>query len=156
MRNLLELTASMALCLLVGVISGLSTAASIKTWYQELAKPAWTPPNWVFGPVWTLLYIGMGIAVWLVWRERGTRDVTAALTCFLIQLALNFLWSPVFFGMHKPGWALADVLALWIAIAVTIALFYRVSVPASVLLIPYFLWVSYASALNYAIWRLNR
>lgn len=124
-------------------------------WYQELAKPAWTPPSWLFGPVWTVLYAMMAVAAWLVWRERGLAGAPWALSLFVVQLALNTLWSWLFFGMQRPGLAMVDIVALWIAILCTATAFGGTSRVAAVLLVPYLLWVSFAAALNFSIWRLN-
>lgn len=120
-------------------------------WYEALSKPAWTPPDWVFPPVWTALYAGMAIAAWLVWRRRGESDVRWALGAWGLQLALNAVWSPVFFGAHQIGAGLAVIVALWFAIAATIASFHRHSRAAAALLLPYLVWVSYAAALNFAL-----
>ncbi len=125
-------------------------------WYTTIAKPAWTPPGYIFGPVWTLLYIMMGVAAWLVWRQAGFSAARTALIVFIIQLILNGLWSLLFFGWHRPGLAFIDIIALWLMIVVTIFAFWRHSTTAGVLLIPYFVWVSFASALNFSIWHLNR
>jgi translocator protein len=122
-------------------------------WYAGLDKPAWNPPGWLFGPVWTVLYAAMGVSAWLVWRCG--RDSRSALAPFFVQLALNAAWTPVFFGMHEMGWAFAVILALWLAIAVTIAVFARHSRPAALLLLPYLAWVTFAAALNFSLWRLN-
>lgn len=121
-------------------------------WYSLLEKPAWNPPGWVFGPVWTVLYILMGIAVWLVWKERG---FCGGVWLFLVQLALNALWSYLFFGINRPGLAFIEIVALWVMILITLLAFRQVSTPAWVLLVPYLLWVAFATALNYALWRLN-
>lgn len=121
-------------------------------WYQSIVKPAWNPPTWLFAPVWTLLYLTMGVAVWLVWRRRpGWRP----LRIFLLQLGLNALWTPVFFGAHQMGAALAVIGFLWVAIGGTIRAFWRVSRPAAWMLVPYFAWVSFATFLNFTLWRLN-
>jgi translocator protein len=125
-------------------------------WFEALEKPGWQPPNWVFGPVWTVLYALMGGAAWLVWRERGS--FTAArgpLLLFLVQLALNAAWSPAFFGAQDPGLALVVIAALWLALLATLIAFWRVRALAGVLLLPYHAWVSFATALNFALWRLN-
>ncbi|MBD3404488.1 tryptophan-rich sensory protein [candidate division GN15 bacterium] len=125
-------------------------------WYALLTKPAWTPPNWLFGPVWTLLYAMMAVAAYLVWRRFGfAGGGGVALGLFLLQLVLNGLWSWFFFGLHWIGLAFLDILALWVAILATIIAFYRLHRIAAWLLIPYLLWVSYAAALNLALWRLN-
>jgi len=125
-------------------------------WYTTIAKPSWTPPGYIFGPVWTLLYILMGVAAWLVWKEHGFGAAKTALWFFIIQLILNGLWSVLFFGWHRPGWAFIDIFALWIMIVATMVAFWRHSTVAGVLFIPYLAWVSFASALNFSIWHLNR
>jgi translocator protein len=122
-------------------------------WYAQLAKPSWTPPNWLFGPVWTLLYIGIAVAGWLVWRKTGRID--AALWIWIAQLALNAMWSWLFFGLHRPDLALANIVLMLVLIAWFIVVARGVSPVASYLFIPYLLWVSYATALNFAIWRAN-
>jgi tryptophan-rich sensory protein len=127
---------------------------SLGSWYTGLAKPAWTPPSWVFGPVWTALYAMMAIAGWLVWRRGGPAS-WHALRWFAVQLVLNVGWSAVFFGLQMPGLAAVEILALWCTIAVTLRTSWRVSRPAGLLLVPYLLWVSFAVILNVALWRLN-
>lgn len=145
----------LAITLAVQVIAGWWTSSSVSTWYTTLAKPAWKPPGWLFGPVWTLLYIGIAVAGWRVWRLRATRDVRAALTWFAIQYALNLAWSGLFFGLRNPMLGLIDIVLLLVSIAITIRLFIRVDRIAGLILVPYCLWVGFASALNFAIWRLN-
>ncbi len=124
-------------------------------WYDTLRRPALTPPGWVFPVVWNVLYLLMGLAAWLVWRRRADGR-TAALTLFVVQLVLNAAWSVLFFGLHSPGAALIEIVALWLAIAATVVAFLRVSRPAGVLMLPYLAWVSFAIYLNAAIWALNR
>ena len=124
-------------------------------WYASLAKPAWNPPNWIFAPVWTVLYTLMAVAAWLVWRRAGFRGAAAALILFLSQLVLNALWSYFFFGLHRPDIALLDIVVLFAAILVVAALFWRQDWRAGALMIPYALWVGFASCLNFALWRLN-
>lgn len=124
-------------------------------WYQQIVKPSWTPPGAVFGPVWSVLYIMMGVAAWLVWRNGESSRVVTPLTLFIVQLVLNALWSYLFFGLHRPGFALVDIVALWVVIVLTLIAFWRVSVPAGALLAPYLAWVTFASFLNFSIWRLN-
>ena len=121
-------------------------------WYQALVKPAWTPPNWLFGPVWTVLYVMIAIAGWLVWREQGLSFVVVV---WVLQLVLNGAWSWIMFGQHQIGLALADIFLLWISIVLFAVLAWPVSLTASLLFVPYLAWVSYAGALNFAIWRLN-
>ncbi len=124
-------------------------------WYAALRKPAWNPPSWIFGPVWTALYIMMAVAAWLVWRRGGWRAQRRPLGLFLVQLALNAAWTPLFFGLHLPGVAFAEILLLWLAIAWTLAAFWRVHRVAAWLLAPYLAWVSFAAVLNFTLWRLN-
>lgn len=145
-------------CFGASAIGAIAVGRSLDDWYLALRKPPWNPPNWVFGPVWTTLYTMMAVSAWLVWRRRAAqpREVTVALTWFVVQLVLNPLWSWVFFGWRLPGFGLVEIVALWIAIAITIERSYRVSRPAALLLIPYVCWVSFASALTGAIWHLNR
>lgn len=152
-----KLLLCVAVPLAAGFLGSIFTAASVGDWYLALRKPAFTPPSWLFGPVWTVLYILMGVAAWLVWR-RGweAAGVPAALILFLVQLALNVGWSAAFFGGRSPGAGLAVIGALLAAVLATAFAFRRVSVPASLLLLPYIIWVGFATALNAAIWRLNR
>jgi benzodiazapine receptor len=155
--DIVSLVVAVVIPLVVGGLGGAATAPSIPAWYQGLNKPAWNPPNWVFGPVWTLLYILMGIAAWLVWRQGWDNpQVQAALAIFGIQLLLNLFWSLIFFGLHSPGWAVLEIVVLWGFILATIVLFYRLESVAGLLLIPYQLWVTFAAALNAAVWQLNR
>jgi len=142
-----------ALCLAVAGIAGWATSQSVTTWYLTLDRPSWIPPNWLFGPVWTLLYIMMAVAAWRVWRETGNQS--GAMRMFYLQLALNFAWSFAFFGAQSPVFGMIVIAALWLAIAATIAKFRMIDKPAAWLLVPYICWVSYASALNFAIWLMN-
>lgn len=137
-------------------VGGYATGTSVGDWYQHIAKPAWTPPDWIFGPVWTTLYALMAVAAWLVWRGGGFAVAGRALGLFVLQLAFNTAWSAVFFGLQRPDLAAIEVVALWLAILATIVAFWRHSIFAAALLIPYLLWVSYAAALNMAIAYLNR
>ncbi len=125
-------------------------------WYQGLSKPSWNPPNAVFAPVWTVLYLLMAIAAWLVWKRDGLSSAAMPLTLFTVQLVLNAVWSWLFFGRHNIQAALIDLLLLWAFVLATIASFYAVEPLAAILLIPYLLWVSFAGSLNWTIWRLNR
>ena len=136
-------------------IGGTATSRAVRDWYPTLVKPAWNPPAWLFGPVWTVLYIAMAVAAWLVWRRVGWAGARLALTLFMVQLTLNAAWSIIFFGLRNPGAAFAEVVVLWAAILGTLVLFWQVSVPAGILFIPYLAWVSFATVLNFAIWRLN-
>jgi tryptophan-rich sensory protein len=124
-------------------------------WYAALKKPAWNPPGWLFGPVWSALYTMMAMAAWLVWRQGGWARQRGALSVFLGQLLLNALWSPLFFGLHWPGAAFAEIILMWLAIVWTIRAFWPVHRGAAALLLPYLAWVSFATVLNGALWRLN-
>lgn len=137
------------------LIGSVFTTPAIPGWYESLRKPSWTPPNWLFGPVWTLLYLAMGTAAWLVWRERGFAGARLALALFFAQLALNALWSILFFGMKSPGAALAEIVFLWASIFATMVAFWQASHAAGWLFVPYLWWVTFAMFLNYAIWRAN-
>jgi tryptophan-rich sensory protein len=136
-------------------LGGLFTASSVSTWYVALAKPPWTPPAQVFGPVWTLLYAFMALAAWMVWRQGGLARNAAAFAAYGAQLVLNCLWSWIFFVERSPGWAFVEICLLWLVILLTVILFFRRSKLAGWLLVPYLAWVSYAAALNFAIQRLN-
>jgi len=138
-----------ALPLLAAALGGLFGPDA---WYAALAKPSWNPPPWVFPPVWTALYLAMGIAAWLVWRT-GSRGWPLAL--WSAQLVLNALWTPLFFGLHRPDLAFADIVVLWVLVAATVVAFWRVRPAAGALLAPYLAWITFAAALNAAIWRLN-
>jgi len=124
-------------------------------WYVALSKPSWNPPPWIFGPAWTLLYTLMAVAAWRVWQQGGFAKQKRPLGLYFIQLALNAAWTPVFFGAHQIGAALMVILALWIAILLTLVSFMRVNKMAGILFIPYLAWVSFATALNFMLWRLN-
>jgi len=152
-----KLVVSIIACLAAGAIGSIFTQQAIPTWYATLEKPAFNPPNWVFMPVWTLLYVMMGVAAFLVWRKGlESKQVRIALIVFLVQLVLNALWSVAFFGLESPLCGLIVIVALWVAILFTVLKFYRISLTASVLLWPYLLWVSFAAVLNSSIWLLNR
>lgn len=139
-----------------GGIGAIATASSADTWYQALRKPAWTPPDWIFGPVWTLLYVAMAVAAWRVWRIGGAADARHTFRLFGAQLALNALWSILFFGLQRPGAALIDVIALWLVLIRLLVRFRSADAIAGWLWTPYVLWVSYAVLLNAAVWELNR
>ena len=132
------------------------SASATGEWYRQLQKPSWNPPGWLFGPVWTTLYLMMAVAAWLVWRRGGFAARRPALLLFLTQLALNALWTPLFFGLRSPGLALVDIVLLWAVLVATGVAFARVHRGAALLLAPYLAWVSFASFLNYTIWSLNR
>ena len=125
------------------------------SWYAGINKPTWNPPGWIFGPVWTFLYVTMAIAAWRVWLKGGFREQRKALGLFLLQLALNAAWTPIFFGAHWLGVAFAEILLLWLAILLTLLAFQKVDKLAAGLLVPYLAWVSFASVLNFTLWRLN-
>ncbi len=168
-NNFFKLVIAVVVSELAGIIGSVFTISAIPNWYSTLAKPALNPPSWVFGPAWTTLYALMGIAAFLIWREydkltlseveglviQRKRQIKMALGVFGIQLFLNAIWSIIFFGLQSPGWALVNIVLLWLAIVWTIAVFYKISRPAAYLLVPYLLWVSFASYLNYSIWMLN-
>lgn len=143
------------LCLGAGGLGAIATTPEIPTWYQELVKPSWNPPAYLFGPVWTALFVMMAIAGWLVWKPRGFTQAAVPLTLFGSQLVLNVAWSWIFFGAHQPGWAFLEIIVLWLAILATTAAFFRSDKTAGWLMIPYLAWVSFASVLNFTIWRLN-
>ena len=145
----------LAVCLGTAGLGAAFTNVSVNDWYLTLEKPTWNPPNWVFGPVWTTLYIGMAFAAWLVWRREGTVGARVPLLVFGLQLLLNLTWSILFFGLQSPGWAFIDIILLWIAILATLLAFRKVSSLAALILLPYLAWLIFASALNWTIWRLN-
>jgi benzodiazapine receptor len=164
---------SLVLAVVIAFIPAMIGAGSRPDgWYESLNKPTWNPPSWVFGPVWTALYLSMGVASWLVWRrgqQRGPGDqpalrtpgtpttpsTRAPLAAYAVQLVLNALWSPLFFGLHRPDLALIDIALLWVAILATLILFWRVRPLAGAMLLPYLAWVSFAAVLNWTLWRLN-
>lgn len=154
--DILKLIVSIVVSQLAGVIGSIFTTRAIPTWYAELERPWFSPPSWLFGPVWVTLYVLMGIAAWLVWRQGiGHREVRIGLTLFAVQLVLNVLWSYVFFGRQAPLEGFMEILLLWLAILLTIIAFFRRSKPAGWLMVPYILWVSFAAVLNYFLWQLN-
>jgi benzodiazapine receptor len=145
----------LVVCLGAGGLGALVTTPAIDGWYRTIAKPSWTPPDAVFGPVWTALYVMMAVAAWLVWSPAGFRAAAGPLTLFAAQLLLNIAWSWIFFGLHEPGGAFAEIVVLWGTIAATTAAFARRSRVAGGLMTPYLAWVSFAAVLNFAIWRAN-
>jgi benzodiazapine receptor len=152
----MKLFISILIPLLVGGISGYFTSSGVNGWYAVANKPWFNPPNWIFAPVWTSLYILMGIALFLVWKSDAAAAVKqAAITLFAIQLTLNFFWSIIFFKLQQPGWAFAEIIVMWVMILLTIFWFGKISSAAAWLLVPYISWVSFASVLNYSIWQLN-
>ncbi|MFH1200390.1 MAG: TspO/MBR family protein [Candidatus Micrarchaeota archaeon] len=142
-------------CELAGIIGAVFTTPAIPTWYASLAKPEFTPPSWVFGPAWTMLYALIGTAAYLVFRQPDNGNRSSGLRLFLAQMGLNVLWSVVFFGLQSPGTAFAIIAMLWFAIAATMAYFWRVSKTATALMGPYLAWVTFAAALNFGVWLLN-
>jgi benzodiazapine receptor len=155
MGSIVALAFWLVLCLGIAWIGSLLTRPAIPDWYATLTKPTWTPPNWVFAPAWTTLYILMAVAAWLVWEQKVTTAIVLPLAAFLVQLLLNIAWSALFFRFHLPGAAMVEIIVLWFSILVTLILFWRVSSAAGWLLVPYLIWVAYATSLNIAIWRLN-
>jgi len=140
----------------VGIAGSFSTANSISTWYQTLSKPSWLPPNWLFGPVWTTLYALMGIAAVMVMRSKGNASaIKTAMIMYGIQLFLNAIWTPIFFGARELGWGLVVIVALLVAVIVTTILFYRLDHKAGYLMLPYIAWLLLATSLNAAIWKMN-
>jgi len=155
-RVIFKLIVSLIVCQLAGFVGSLFTTPSIPTWYASLAKPSFTPPNWVFSPVWISLFVLMGISLFLLWEKTlHYPGVRTAMLWFAVQLGLNMLWSILFFGLKSPFLALIGIIVLWIAIFLTILKSFRVSKLAGVLLLPYLIWVSFAAGLNYSIWTLN-
>lgn len=145
----------LVICFAAAGLGTVATTPNISTWYATLAKPSWNPPNWLFGPVWTALYICMSVAAWLVWRQGGLRQARWPLTLFAIQLALNAAWSWIFFWFHMPGAAFIEILALLTAVTGTTIAFWPRSKPAGILMLPYLGWVALASVLNFTIWRMS-
>lgn len=157
MKNVLKLFASVLICFSAAGIGTIFTIPNIPSWYQTLTKPVFSPPNYLFGPVWTLLYLLMGVALYLIWKKGiKTEKVRDALYLFGIQLILNAVWSPVFFGAHNLLLALIIIIGLWIYIVKTIKAFAKIDKISSYLLYPYLAWVSFASILNFSVWFLNR
>ena len=157
MSNIVKAIIAIVIPLMVGATSGFFTVTGVESWYQTIQKPSWNPPNWIFGPVWTTLYVMMGIALFLVWKEDTSEELKKiAIGLFAVQLTLNFFWSFIFFNQQQPGWALVEIIAMWFFILLTIFAFAQVNKTAAWLLVPYISWVSFASILNYTIWQLNR
>ena len=150
--SLFVLLGFIAACFLAAVTGALFRPGE---WYERLAKPSWRPPNWLFAPVWTILYLTIAVSGWLVWREAGFTGAILPLAIYALQLVLNAAWTPLFFGLHRPDLGFLDILLVWLSIAATIALFYPIHAGAALLLLPYLAWVTFAAALNFAVWRLN-
>ncbi|MBN8544971.1 MAG: tryptophan-rich sensory protein [Ignavibacteria bacterium] len=156
MNKFLKILVAVSIPLLVGSIAGLATTPNIKSWYMYLNKPVFSPPNWIFGPMWSLLYILMGVGLYLIWESEKGGLRTRALKVFFIQLAFNFAWSFIFFEFRLIGVAFFEIILVWISVLAMILTFYPVNKKAALLQIPYILWVTFASALNGAIWILNK
>lgn len=154
MNNTLKLVIAIVVPQLLGGLGAFVTVSSIGSWYQSIEKPFFTPPSWVFGPAWTLLYLMMGLAVFLVWKSNHLFK-KQALGVFMAQLVLNVLWSPAFFGLESPILGLVIIIPLWVLILVCIKLFFPINKIAAYLMVPYILWVSFAMLLNASIWYLN-
>ena len=154
-RSLIGLGVWIGVCFGAALIGSIFTNSSIPSWYGDLAKPSWTPPNWVFGPVWSALYLMMALAAWLVWRRGGLTAASIPIALFMVQLGLNVAWSILFFGLHMPGLAFGEVVVLWLAILATTIAFWRSTPVAGYLLLPYLIWVAFAAGLNFALWRMN-
>jgi tryptophan-rich sensory protein len=155
-RDIVKLIVSIVACQCAGLIGSIFTTPAIPTWYATLEKPPFTPPNWLFAPAWITLFLLMGIAAFLIWRQGlEQKEVKTALIIFLVQLVLNALWSVIFFGLQSPLYGMVVILALWVAILLTILRFFKLSTAAGALLLPYILWVSFAAVLNISIWILN-
>ncbi len=156
MKKIFKLVIAVALPLIVGGVSSIFTQQGVNTWFTTIAKPSFNPPSWVFAPVWTTLYVLMGIALYLVWVSPiGDTTKRKAYVIFGIQLVLNFAWSVIFFSLQEPGWAFVDIILLWLSIVATMLVFRPIHKATFWLLLPYLLWVSFASVLNFAIWHLN-
>jgi len=153
-RSWLGLIGWLLVAVAAGAVGALATR-NAREFYAGLVRPNWAPPGWLFGPVWTVLYLMMGVAAWLVWREQGWKGAAVSVSLFLVQLAVNALWSWLFFVWRRGDLAFADVLVLWCLIAATIIAFWRISAFAAALLVPYFAWVTFASALTFSVWKLN-
>jgi translocator protein len=154
-RQVVGFAAWLAICFIAATIGAVASVQA-GSFYMSLSRPAWAPPAMVFGPVWTALYASMAVSAWLIWREGGFRQSRTALTLFLVQLALNALWSWLFFAWRLGGAAFVDVLLLWALLVATLIAFWRIRPLAGALLVPYLLWVSFAAGLNYTVWQLNR
>lgn len=152
----MKLFISILIPVLVGVVAGIFTSSGVDGWYAVANKPWFNPPNWIFAPVWTTLYILMGIALFLVWRADADKKLQqTAIILFAVQLTLNFFWSFIFFKLQQPGWAFAEIILMWLIILLTILWVGKISATAAWLLVPYICWVSFAAVLNYSIWQLN-
>jgi len=155
-QKYIRLFTSLAMCFSAGIIGSFFTVASINDWYQYLAKPSFSPPNWVFGPVWTILYFLMGISLFLIW-EKGLKNkiVKNVFVLFIVHIVLNGLWSILFFGLKSPLLAFVDIILMWVTLAPVIFFSFKLNKYSSLLLIPYLFWISFALLLNFSIWKLN-
>ena len=154
-RQVFGLTIALVATFAAAAIGGLGMGGEVEGWYRTLERPTWTPPSWLFGPVWTILYTLMAVAACLVWRRGGWGGARLALGLYVVQLALNAAWTPVFFGLHEVGWALVLLVTLWLMIVATTVAFFRKSTAAGALLVPYLAWTTFAGVLNGALWVLN-
>lgn len=151
----LKLAVSIIICQLAGVIGSIFTAPNIPSWYATLAKPVFNPPNWIFAPVWISLYVLMAISFYLIWIRNDIPNFGFLMSLFVLQLVLNAFWTIIFFGLKSPFFAFIEIVVLWILILLCIISFHKISKTASVLLVPYLLWVTFAAVLNFELWRLN-
>lgn len=152
----MKLIISILIPLITGSIAGFFTTKGVDGWYAAAIKPSFNPPNWIFAPVWTALYILMGIALYLIWKSNAEKNIKqTALILFAVQLLLNFFWSFIFFSLQQTGWAFVEIVVMWLSILFTILWFGKISSAAAWLLVPYISWVSFASLLNFYIWKLN-
>jgi translocator protein len=158
MKNTLKFIIAIAAPLAIGALGSYFTISEIKSWYQTINKPSFNPPSYVFGPVWTILYILIGISFFFIWQNNTATSMlkTTAIALFVTQLVLNFLWSVLFFNQHQIGWALVDIVLLWLSILLMILSFAKINTLSAWLLVPYISWVSFATILNYNIWILNK
>ncbi len=156
MNKAVKLLIALVACILTGTIGYFLTSPYIKSWYALINKPSWTPPNWLFGPVWTILFLLMGLALYLIVSGKKSKDATDAVLVFAAQLLVNASWSLLFFTLHKPLYAFIALISLWLLILASIMMFHRLNKLAAYLLLPYLAWVSFAGALNLAIYFLNR
>ena len=155
-QNLFKLLLAIVMCELAGIIGSFFTTPAIPIWYASLVKPSFNPPSWLFAPVWTILFLLMGIAFYLIWRKMSTdKSAKLAMIIFVAHLGINILWSVLFFGMKNPLYALIDIAVLWLMIAYLIYAFMAIDKRAAYLLVPYLLWVSFATVLNFTLWQLN-
>jgi benzodiazapine receptor len=154
-KNLLGLFVALALCFFAAGIGAFAASRGLNEWYPALRKPSWNPPSWVFGFIWSSLYTMMAVASWLVWRRRATAPVATPLSVFAVQLLLNAAWPMLFFSLRSPGLGFLEIILLWLVVATTVGMFWRVSNAAGMVMVPYLLWITFAMALNGSIWSLN-